>query len=346
MSHKIGLGATTGFASPLDNNWVTKPCGWETAALPPRMSGMSPKSQVMTVTGPVPADALGFTLMHEHLLLDLLADSWSVNNLLYEPELAVLEVARYKDAGGVTLVDQTSRGLGQQPLAVRAIAERTGLQIVLGCGWYREPYYEPHLHRWYVDQMAEQMLSDLNEGIDDTGVRAGIIGELGAHEKWVSPVEERMLRAGARAQKKTGVTLTTHGTNSPVALQQLGILSEEGVDLRRVVVGHSQSWPHPEFHSEIVRRGAWLSFDTMSDSNEYELGKMIGLIKAVLDAGHIDRLLLSHDVCYRTHYVAYGGSGYDFIPTRLFGHLSKIGVTEDMFAQIMVDNPRRALTGE
>ena len=302
-------------------------------------------SEVMTVTGPVRASDLGFTLMHEHLLLDLLKDSWSVNNLLYEPELATLEVMRYRDAGGVTLVDLTNRGLGQRPLAVRSIAEETGLQIVLGCGWYREPYYEQFLHRWYVDRMAEQMIADLTVGIDDTGVRAGIIGELGAHERWVSPVEERMLRAGARAQRKTGVTLTTHGTKSPVALQQLDILSEEGVDPARIVVGHSHSWPYPEFHEEIVRRGAWLSFDTMSDSNEYELGKMIRLIKAVLEAGNIDRLLLSHDVCYRTHYVSYGGCGYDFISTRLLAHLAKIGVTEDMFEQIMVDNPRRALTG-
>lgn len=302
--------------------------------------------EIMTVTGPVPASQLGFTLMHEHLLLDLLKDSWSVNSLLYEPELALSEVRRYKEAGGVTLIDQTSRGLGQQPLAVRAIAEKTGLQIVLGCGWYREPYYEPYLGRWYADQIAEQMVADLTVGIDDTGVRAGIIGELGAHDRWVSPIEERMLRAGARAQKQTGVTLTTHGTKSPVALQQLDILSEEGVDPNRVVVGHSHSWPYPEFHEEIVRRGAWLSFDTLSDTNEYELSKVVGLIKAVVDAGNIGRLLLSHDVCYRTHYVAYGGSGYDFIPTRLFGHLAKIGITEDMFTQIMVENPRRALTGE
>ncbi len=328
---------------PITDSARGRASGWETAQPHNRMAAMS---EVMTVTGPVPADQLGFTLMHEHLLLDLLKDSWSSNSLLYEPDLALQEVSRYKAAGGVTLVDQTNRGLGQQPLAVKAIAEQTGLQIVLGCGWYREPYYEPYLHRWYADQIAEQMVNDLTVGIDDTGVRAGIIGELGAHDRWVSPAEERMLRAGARAQKKTGVTLTTHGTKSPVALQQLDILREEGVDLNRVVVGHSHTWPHPDFHEEIVKRGAWLSFDTISDTNDYELSKAVGLIKAVLDAGNIDRLLLSHDVCYRTHYVAYGGSGYDFIPTRLFSHLAKIGITEDMFARIMVDNPRRALTGE
>ncbi|MBR61981.1 MAG: hypothetical protein CL904_04900 [Dehalococcoidia bacterium] len=303
-------------------------------------------TQVMTVTGPVEASNLGFTLMHEHLLLDLLKDSWSVNNLLYEPELAYLEVMRYKNAGGVTLVDQTNRGLGQDPVAVKKLAERTGLNVILGCGWYREPYYEQHLNYWYVDQIAEQMISDITEGIDDSGVKAGIIGELGAHEKWVSPVEERVLRAGARAHHMTGLTIATHGTNSPVALDQLDILKEEKVDLNRVVVGHCGSWPYPEFHDEIIKRGAWLSFDNLSDTNPYELKKCLTLIKHAIKEGNLDRILLSHDVCYRTHYVSYGGCGYDFISTRLFEHLAAIGFTDEMFHQVMVDNPMKALTGE
>ena len=303
-------------------------------------------TQVMTVTGPVEASNLGFTLMHEHLLLDLLKDSWSVNNLLYEPELAYLEVMRYKNAGGVTLVDQTNRGLGQDPVAVKKLAERTGLNVILGCGWYREPYYEQHLNYWYVDQIAEQMISDITEGIDDSGVKAGIIGELGANEKWVSPVEERVLRAGARAHHMTGLTIATHGTNSPVALDQLDILKEEKVDLNRVVVGHCGSWPYPEFHDEIIKRGAWLSFDNLSDTTPYELKKCLTLIKHAIKEGNLDRILLSHDVCYRTHYVSYGGCGYDFISTRLFEHLAAIGFTDEMFHQVMVDNPMKALTGE
>ncbi len=303
-------------------------------------------SNVMTVTGPIDASLLGFTLMHEHLFLDLLKDSWSVNNLLYEPELTYIEVKRFKDAGGISLVDQTNRGLGQKPVEVKKIAQRTGLNIILGCGWYREPYYDSDLNRWYVDQISDQMVSDITEGIDDTGVKAGVIGELGAHEKWVSPVEERVLRAGARAHHKTGLTITTHGTQSPVALDQLDILKEEKVDLNRVVVGHCGSWPYPEFHQEIVTRGAWLSFDNLSDTNSYELNKCLRLIELAVKAGNLDRILLSHDVCYRTHYVSYGGCGYDFISTRLLEHLSKIGFTDEMFYQVMVDNPRRALTGD
>jgi predicted metal-dependent phosphotriesterase family hydrolase len=301
---------------------------------------------VMTVTGPVPAEKLGYTLMHEHLFLDLTKDTWTNNNFLSDPDLTLMELQRYKDAGGVTLVDQTNRGLGQDPIAVKDMAERSGLNIILGSGWYREPYYEPYLYRWKTDQIAEQITRDVAEGIDDTGVRAGIIGEIGAHFTWISPVEERMLRAAGRAQKKTGVTLTLHATRAPLGLDQLDILKEEDVDPRRVVVGHAHSYPYHTYHAEIARRGAFLTFDRMGVTNGYERQRNLRLIGELLDAGFVSHVMLSQDVCYKSDLVAYGGLGYGFVPGQLTGILREAGVTDEQLHQMMIDNPRRALTGQ
>jgi predicted metal-dependent phosphotriesterase family hydrolase len=301
---------------------------------------------VMTVTGPVAAEQLGFTLMHEHLLLDLMRDAWIGNNILNDPELASREVLLYAQAGGRTLVDTTNRGLAQDPLAVRGIAERSGLNIVLGCGWYRETYYDQRLYRTKTDQIADEMVRDLTKGIDGTGVRAGIIGEIGAHFTWVSPAEERVLRAAARAHKRTGATITLHGTRAPIGLDQLDVLREEGVDPRRVIVGHAHSWPHHEYHAEIARRGAWVEFDRMGSQNPYDLQKNLGLVRQMLEAVLVKHLLLSHDVCYRSDLVAYGGTGYAFLSTAGHGHLREIGLADEQYQQVMVDNPRRALTGE
>ena len=301
---------------------------------------------VMTVTGPIQAEHLGLTLMHEHLFLDLTRDTWTNNNFLSDPDLTAVELQLFKDSGGTTLVDQTNRGLGQDPLAVKAMAERTGLNMVLGCGWYREPYYEPHLYRWKTDQIAEQIVRDITVGIDDSGVRAGIIGEIGAHFIWISPAEERMLRAAARAQKRTGVTLTLHATRAPLGLDQLDILREEGVDPRRVVVGHAHSYPHHEYHAEVASRGAFLTFDRMGVTNEYERQRTIRLICQMLDAGYVRHLMLSQDVCYKSDLVAYGGVGYGFVPGELTVKLRQAGVTDEQLHQMLVDNPRRALTGE
>ena len=312
-------------------------------------------TDVMTVTGPVSGADLGFTLAHEHIFLDLMRDTWSGNNLLNDQELAYQELMKYKEAGGVTLVDQTSGGLTgndqvilpvEHPVAIREMSERTGLNIVLGCGWYRETYYEKYLWRVTTNQIAEEIERDLTDGIDGTDVRAGLIGEIGAHFNWISPVEERVLRAAARAQKRAGVALTTHATRGPVGLDQLDILGEEGVDLRRVAIGHSFSHYDIGYQKEIASRGAFLSFDNMHPLSPRGHRKLIGLVDEVLKAGLIEHLLFSHDVCYRSMYHAYGGHGYDYCSMRLLKDLSDIGVTEDQFLQVMVDNPRRFLTGD
>jgi phosphotriesterase-related protein len=301
---------------------------------------------VMSVTGPVEAGALGLTLMHEHLFLDLTKDTWTNNNFLTDPDLTLLELQRYKEVGGTTLVDQTTRGLGQDPRAVRDMAERSGLNIILGAGWYREPYYESYLYRWKTDQVAEQIIRDVSEGIVDSGVRAGIIGELGAHFQWISPVEERVLRAAGRAQKKTGVTLTLHSTRAPVGLDQLDILREEGVVPRRVVVGHAHSYPHHEYHVAVAQRGAFLTFDRMGITNEWERQRNVRLICEIIRAGFVKQLMLSQDVCYKSDLVAYGGLGYAFVPTGFSDILRAAGVTDEQLHQMLVENPRRALTGE
>ena len=303
------------------------------------------QTSVMTVTGPIAPEQIGFTLIHEHIFLSILADYLDTNRVLDDPESAYVELMRYRNAGGVTLVDQTNRGLEQQPNAVREIAKKTGLNIVLGCGWYREPFYEESLYRTKTNDIADEMIKDLNQGIDNTSVRAGIIGELGAHETWVSPVEERVLRAGARAHLETGVTIATHGLFAPVGLKQLDILSEEGVNPQRVIVGHAHDHPYHEYHIELAKKGAFISFDGMQDENQFLLQRDLLNIKKIVQAGFIHKLLLSHDVCVNSHYIMNGGFGYDFISSRLYPYLNEIGLNKEQFHQIMVENPRNALTG-
>ena len=319
----------------------------------------------MTVTGPISADRLGFTLVHEHIFLDLMRDAWVGVNYLNDPELAEIELRGYKDAGGVTLVDQTSGGLRENDqdllfdqdlnhvkhaVAVKEMAEKTGINIVLGCGWYRESYYEPRLWRMKTDQIAEEMVRDLTEGIDGTDVRAGTIGEIGAHFNWLSAIEERVLRAAARAQMKTDVALTTHATRGPQGLEQLDVLQQEGVDPRRVAIAHSGHYPIHKYHAEIAKRGAYISFDRMGglqNANEFDRRRTLRLIKEIVDAGFIGNILFSHDVCYTSDYATYGGSGYSFLSSAAFALLNaELGLQEEQFNTIMVENPRRRLTGE
>ena len=131
-----------------------------------------------------------------------------------------------------------------------------------------------------------------------------------------------------------------------MGLNQLDILEEEGVDLRRVVIGHCHNWPSHEYHAEIARRGAFAQFDRLGNPNEYEHAIQVGLIKQMIDAGLTDHVLFGQDVCRRSDYVAYGGKGYGYLPSTLREDLYEIGVSQEQYDQITVVNPRRALTGE
>jgi phosphotriesterase-related protein len=131
-----------------------------------------------------------------------------------------------------------------------------------------------------------------------------------------------------------------------VGLDQLDILAEEGVDPRRVIVGHCQSYPHHDYHAAIAHRGAYVSFDRLGVPNAYEHETMLRLIHAMVDAGLTRHVLLSQDVCWRSDYVAYGGRGYAWVATGLREELRALGVADEQYREMTVGNPRRALTGE
>jgi predicted metal-dependent phosphotriesterase family hydrolase len=300
---------------------------------------------VMTVLGPVDAAELGTTLPHEHVFVDLVRE-YRGDGLLNDPALAVAELQAYVGAGGRTVVDCTSVGLARDPRGLVAVARQTGLHIVMGCGYYRDPYLPPVLDRMSVDAVADSIVRDIEEGADGTGVRAGIIGEIGSDRGHLSALEERSFRAAARAHHRTGLTITTHAARWPVGLPQLDLLAEEGVDPRRVVVGHCDMVPDPSYHLEVARRGAFVEFDTVQGESGYDTRSRVTWIRNLADHGFLDRVLLSQDVCLRSNLRALGGCGYAYVPTTFAGLLRDDGFAESDVRTLLVDNPRRALTGE
>jgi phosphotriesterase-related protein len=308
---------------------------------------------IVTVRGPIPADRLGVTLMHEHIFIDLLRE-FRGDGLLNDAPLAARELTRFREAGGTTVVDVTNASLGRHPRALQALSEQVGINIVLGAGLYRHQYFDAAwVDRTSTDAMAEWIVRDLTVGIGDTGIRAGIIGEI-ACDEWITAQEERVFRAAARAHKKTGVTITTHAARWPIGLPQLDLLAGEGVDLRRVIVGHCDTvnaaeWTSPAdvmaYHEALARRGAYVQFDTIRRGSEHDFDRRLAYTRNLVDKGYTRQILLSHDVCQRSHLRAYGGGGYDFLLTDFLPRLQASGVSAETIRGITVDNPRRALTG-
>jgi predicted metal-dependent phosphotriesterase family hydrolase len=308
---------------------------------------------IVTVRGPMPAGQLGVTLTHEHIFINLLRE-FRGDGLLNDPPLAARELTRFREAGGATVVDVTNASLGRHPKTLQAISEQVGVNVVLGAGLYRHQYFDAAwVDRTSTDAMAEWIVRDLTVGIDDTGIRAGIIGEI-ACDEWITAQEERVFRAAARAHKKTGITITTHAARWPIGLAQLDLLAEEGVDLRRVIVGHCDTvnaaeWTSPqqamEYHEALAGRGAYVQFDTIRRGSEHDMDVRLAYTRNLIQKGYTHQILLSHDVCLRSHLREYGGGGYDFILTDFLPRLRSSGVSDETIRGITMDNPRRALTG-
>jgi predicted metal-dependent phosphotriesterase family hydrolase len=323
---------------------------------------------IMTVSGPIASDAMGITLPHEHVFCNILRENRETG-LLNDEQLLIEEISVFRAHGGKTLWDVSSYELtvgtvvepasstmeslvagtrGKEGLeALQRVAAATDLNIVVGTGHYRDPYLDL---RWFdmasADSIADRMEADIVQGFPGSSVRAGVIGEIGADKWYISAAEERSFRGAARAHGRTGVTITTHAARWPVGLAQLDLLESEGVSPGRVIVGHCDTVNDPAYHAELARRGAYVQFDTIR-RNSRGTDLRISFVRSMIQHGYLHKLLLSQDVCLTSHLQAGGGGGYgwilaDFVP-RLRSEL-KLG--DEEIETIMVENPRRALTGE
>jgi phosphotriesterase-related protein len=359
---------------------------------------------VMTVLGPVSPDALGVTLPHEHVICDMartmytpsadpveraaaeapitLETLWRVherpleqreNLSLTEEAVAEGELAHYRAAGGGAIVDCTVRGLHPDPAALARLSRKTGVHVVLGTGYYVARTHPPDMDTRSVEAIADELVRDLTVGIGTTGVRAGLLGELGiggrtafdgvASFEDVGANELKVLRAAARAHHRTGVAISIHPPRSRVrgvprsriAGGALDLLDREGVPLDRVVVGHLDgSWDEDVLvHREIATRGAYVEYDVWGWNDLYWPARRDGflhdarrveLVRGMVEAGLVERVLLAHDICTRHRLRRYGGHGYDYLLRVGREMLRANGVSEAAIRTMTIDNPARVLT--
>ena len=348
--------------------------------------------KVLTVRGPIEPGELGTTIMHEHLFIALLKNvapdentptsdlalsdqKLTLENLslarerrpvldnwvLSDERLAIDEAMEYRKRGGDTIVEVTSTGIHRDPVALLRVSNATGLNIVMGAGWYQKIYHPENMDERTVEDMADEIIRDITVGVGDTGVRSGIIGEVGIQGGPIEPNEVKSIRASVRASRATGAAISFHlGGEGREKLQTMAIMDEEGVDRSRVIFGHSDlSATDMPLLLELLEHGVYVEFDLLGrvgvpvsltpgkDTTGLRLpltALVAGAIPELIEAGYADRILLSQDVCTKVQLKAYGGTGYSYILETFLPHLRTRGVSEEQIHMMMVDNPRRALT--
>jgi phosphotriesterase-related protein len=333
---------------------------------------------IHTVLGPIEPDQLGPTSMHEHLLID--ATVWStpptaepmpddarvtIENLGFlrwnllslednlrmdDPEIAVRELVRVRDSGGSGIVDLTVIGLGRRISELPRIAQRSGLHIMVGCGIYVGDAHPPWVRDMSVDALTELLIGELRDGIDDTGVRPALIGEIGTGDP-ITDDERRVVVAAGAAGAQTGAAVNVHiDPRGEHALEVVDLLMREGMDPGRIVLSHMDEHLDAAYHLAVAETGAVIEYDTFGsefyfgdnwkDPTDLERFEYVDLL---LEHGCSGRLVFGCDVWVKAQLRTFGGTGYEHLMRRVRPALLRRGVPEDVLEQILVATPRRLL---
>ena len=191
---------------------------------------------------------------------------------------------------------------------------------------------------------VNERIAEITEGFGDSGVAPGIIGEIGASQGWISPLEERVPRAAARAQLETGLPLSTHTLYHSTGAAQMALFDEEGVDPGRVCISHCDTFPSLEYSVSVARWGGYVSIDNLGHQAGDHEDQVRRVVLGLLDAGFRDQILLSQDVGQVHELRSRGGRGYTYMIEQFLPALRESGVDEDTIHTITVENPRRWLT--
>jgi phosphotriesterase-related protein len=337
---------------------------------------------VQTVLGAIDPDSLGFTLTHEHCLVD--ASSWwkgvprelwkrerfsrpvslenrgevIYNNFWFRDNLVLTDITNpieelrsYAAYGGRSIVDVTQDSTGRDPVALRYIAVQTGVNIVMGSGIYIDASLTEKERQRSLEDTAHEIVSEFEGGVRDTGVIPGLIGEMGVSDV-SNVVEMSNLRAAGAAQRKVGCGLNIHPPIWETAGHTiLDVLEEQGADLRRVVLSHCDpTLKDREYHDSLAKRGCYIEYDMfgleiMTHEGIFlpSDGEKIEAVKDQIERGNVEHILMSGDMCFKICFKRWGGWGYTHIPEHILPRMRRAGISDEQIQMITEENPKRLL---
>ena len=342
--------------------------------------------KIQTVLGLIEPSELGITLTHEHALIDLscyfvmpeeaterwyvdkpltmeilggIHNRWANNKdlqLLIDEKDQTEEIYKYYLAGGNSFVDTTSIGIGRDPLALARMSRATGLNIIMGASHYVPVSYPDDMDERSEQQITDQIIGDITVGVKDTGIKSGIIGEVGNF--WpTNETSRKILRASAHASVETGAAILIHPGFHPDALMHhLNDLIEAGADPSRVIMGHLDTFPNMDVIKQIADTGAYLEYDTFGSEDTVwgavadqpifiptDVQRM-QRIENLIEWGYESQIVIAQDVCFKHWATKYGGKGYAHILENIVPRMRKRGFSNENIDNILIENPKRILT--
>jgi phosphotriesterase-related protein len=295
---------------------------------------------IRTVLGDISKDELGFTLAHEHLILDLDWVRKDGVSFIQDVNEVIPEIAMAQKQGIEAVFEVSTIDMKRDVKKLKEISERTGLKIVCSTGYYLAEYHPESLNEATPEEIAEVYIKELTEGIDGTDIRAGLIAEIASSPDEFVGNEKKILEAAAIASVKTGFAVSTH-TGRPNAAETVEILLKGGVDPDKIIIGHQDLIDDHDYHLSLLRYGVNIAFDTcgkvayMPDET-----RAMNALKLV-EAGYEDHLLLSNDISRRTYFTSFGKQGYLAVMGSVVPLMREYGISEETIRKFLKDNPAR-----
>lgn len=328
---------------------------------------------ISTVTGEIDENKIGITSPHEHVFIDMrmcvpqsdnlpkyfydkisignrvevASDPYAIldNALLDEKDYAIEELEYFKEWGGQTIIDCTPDEIGRNPEALRDISQKTGVNIILGCGHYYDITHPDYLRNAKIEDIAQEMINDITVGIGNTDIKAGIIGEIGT-SAIITDTERKVLTAAGIAGNETKKAIHIHtDLYTENGFDIINTLVKEGVSPEKICIDHVDVWLRPDYIKALLDKGVFVEFDNfgkefyVSEKRRfaYDLER-IKLLKILIEQGYQDKILISNDICLKTMWKKYGGQGYAHILRDVLYMAKENDIDEKTYIQFLTKN--------
>ena len=301
---------------------------------------------VRTVLGDIQVDALGVCYPHEHLFgkppVHLSEPDFELTDRL----AAILEMQRFRDAGGSAVVDMSTLDYNRDIQGLIEVSEKTGIHVISATGFNKDKFSKPYIEQMSDQEMYDLFFRDTTTGIEQTTARAGVLKASSTLNE-VSDAAHRVFDVVSAVHRDTGVPVSTHTEIGTMALEQVELLTSKGVPPASIIIGHLDRRLEEDYILEVAATGVFLGFDQISKEKYFADRTRIEMILTLIEAGHEDQILLSGDLARRSYwpsYGNYGGPGFTYILWRFIPWLREAGVDVMTINKLLVQNPAHALS--
>ena len=280
----------------------------------------------------------GITYAHEHVTLDLSGVKKDTDCRLDCQKETIEEFHRLKALGVTNIIDLTNRGMGRNMEYVQQVSAQTGITVVSATGYYKEPFLPEEVYASDEKALAGIMIGEILEGIDGTGFKAGIIGEIGTSQDKITAMESKVFGAAARAHVETGRPISTHTTLGRLGVEQVDLLKKYGVDLDKVIIGHVDLSGDIDYVLRLINSGVFVAFDTIGKINYMAEERRLAMLRTICDRGLAGRVVLSMDITRRSHLESFGGIGYSYLLKSFIPFIRENGIAEQDIQSMLCNN--------